>query len=83
MYDVIFYKFAKSKLKKLSLEAQKRILQALERIKIRPFSFIKRKQGTPHFIFRVGNYRLILDIKQNKLIIFVIELGLRKNIYKK
>jgi len=83
MYEIIFYNRAKNQLKKLPPPVQNRILQSLERIKIRPFHFVKRKQGTPYFIFRIGNYRLILDIKNNKLIIFVIELGLRKNIYKK
>ena len=52
-------------------------------IKKKRIDFIKRKQGTPHFILRVGNYRVILDIVNDKLIIFVIEVGLRKNIYKK
>ena len=59
------------------------LLKTLERIRIRPHHFIKRKQGTPYFIFRIGYYRLILDVQNNKLIIFVVELGLRKNIYKK
>jgi len=82
MYEIIFYDKAKNQLKKLPYLIQDRILQSIERIKIRPYHFIKRKEGTPYFIFRVGNYRLILDVKNNKLIIFVVELGLRKNIYK-
>jgi len=83
MYDILFYNKAKNQLKKLPLDTQNRILQTLERIRIRPHHFIKRKQGTPYFIFRIGYYRLILDVQNNKLIIFVVELGLRKNIYKK
>jgi len=83
MYEIIFYDKARSQLKKLSIDLQNRILNSIERIKIRPFHFIKRREGTPYFIFRVGNYRLILDVRKNKLIIFVVELGLRKNIYKK
>tara|TARA_Y100000310_G_C20618882_1_gene782172 strand:- start:154 stop:405 length:252 start_codon:yes stop_codon:yes gene_type:complete len=83
MYDIIFYNKAENQLKKLPIDTQNRILQALERIRIRPHHFVKRKQGTPYFIFRVGFYRLILNIQNNKLVIFVVELGLRKNIYKK
>ncbi len=32
--------------------------------------------------YQIGNYRLIAQIKDNELIILVIELGNRKNIYK-
>jgi len=82
MYDVVFYNKAKVQLSKLASDIQKRILNTLERIKIRPFHFIKRKEGTPYFILRIGNHRAILDVKKEKSIIFVIEVGHRKNIYK-
>jgi len=83
MYEIIFYDKAKNQLKKLPPDLQNRILQSLERIKIRPYHFIKRKEGTPYFILRVGDYRLILDVRKEKVIIFVIEVGHRKKIYKK
>ncbi len=83
MYEIFFYDKAKLQFKKLPLNIQKRIFNSLERIKIRPFSFVKRKQGTPYFILRVGEYRIILDIKSKKLLIIVIEVGHRKKIYKK
>jgi len=82
MYDVIFYNKAKRQLNKLDILLQKRILEVLERIKIRPFHFVKKIVGSPYFRARVGEYRLILDIKKEKLVIIVIELGHRKNIYK-
>ena len=81
MYEIIFYNKAKEKLKKLETKIQKRILNVLERIKIRPFHFVKRKQGTPYYILRIGEHRAILDIRQDKSIIFVIEVGHRKRIY--
>ena len=83
MYTIEFSESAKKQLDKLEINLRKRIVHALERIKIRPHHFIKRKQGTPHFIFRIGNYRAILRIENNRLLIFVIEIGLRKNIYQK
>ena len=82
MYDLVFYDKAKRQLKKLSTHNKERITNALERIRIRPHHFVKKKQGTPYYILRVGEYRVILDIRENRLIIFVIELGHRKKIYK-
>jgi len=82
MYDVVFYNKAKGQLSKLALDIQKRILNTLERIKIRPFHFIKRKEGTSYYILRIGNHRAILDVKKENSLIFVVEVGHRKNIYK-
>ena len=82
MYDLVLYDKAKRQLKKLPIYVKERIINSLERIRIRPYHFVKRKQGTPYYILRVGEYRVILDIRENRLIIFVIELGHRKKIYK-
>jgi len=81
MYSVEFSLTAEKKLYKLELEVQRRIVDVLERIKIRPFHFVKRKQGTLYYILRIGEHRAILDIRQDKEIIFVVEVGHRKKIY--
>jgi len=83
MYKIDFSKKVENQLKKLEENTQARILLALEKIKFSPFSFVKRKQGTPHFILRVGYYRVIVEINSDYQIINVLELGLRGNIYKR
>jgi len=82
MYSVEFTRTAEKQFDKLPNEIQARTIQVLERIKIRPFHFVKRKEGTPYFIMRVGDYRAVLDILMERQIITVIEVGHRKNIYK-
>jgi len=82
MYEVEFSLSAKKQLDKLDNNTKIRIISTLERCRIRPHASIKKLIGSPYFILRIGQYRLILDIKEDKLIIFVIELGHRKNIYK-
>ena len=81
MYSIIFNPFAEKQLKKLDNNLQIRILDVLNRIRIRPHHFIKRLVGSPYFRLRVGDYRIILDIQNDKLVIVVVELGHRKNIY--
>jgi mRNA interferase RelE/StbE len=81
MYSVEFTTTAEKQVYKLPKDIQLRMLRVLERIKIRPFHFVKRKEGTPYFIIRVGEYRAILNIKTNEEKIFVMEVGHRKNIY--
>lgn len=81
MYSVEFTKTGQKQFDKLPKDVQIRILGVLERIRLRPFYFIKRKAGTPYFIMRAGDYRAVLDIKTENLAIYVVEVGHRKNIY--
>jgi len=83
MYEIKFSQTGEKQFLKLPNNAQNRLINILERIKIRPYHFIKRKLGTNYFILRFGDYRAILDIDNKSKIIYVIETGDRKNIYKK
>lgn len=82
MYEVIFSEKAEHQLLKLEKNIQDRIISTLERIKIRPEHFVEKLVGEQGFKLRVGDYRVFLDIDNNKLIILVLELGHRRNIYK-
>ena len=82
MYDIILSDKAKQQLKKLPSEIKNRISTTIERIKIRPYYFIKRIINSPYFRLRVGDYRIILDIKNSELVILVIGIKNRKNVYK-
>ena len=82
MYTLIYTDEFFKRIKKLNKDAQKRIISTLERIRIRPYPHLKKLVGNPYFRLRVGDYRVILDIKENKLIIYVLEVGHRRNIYK-
>lgn len=82
MFDIFFTAESKKFLKKLNEEDSKRIISTLERCRIRPHSYVKKIVSSPYFRLRVGDYRVILDIKAGKLLIIVIEIGHRKNIYK-
>lgn len=82
MFEIEFSKSAEKQLFKLEKDIQKRIVSTLDRIRIRPYPHVKKLVGNPYFRLRVGEYRVILDIRKNKLFIFVVEVGHRKNIYK-
>ena len=83
MYEIIFSQKAKKQLFKLEKNTQERIIAALERIRIRPEDFITKLIGDPGYKLRVGNYRVIMDIDNNNLLILVIKVGHRKEIYKR
>ncbi|HIH15522.1 MAG: RelE protein [archaeon GW2011_AR17] len=81
MYEIVFTDKAKKELKKLDRAIQERILDSLERIRIRPEAYITKLVGDPSYKFRVGDYRILLDIDQERLILLVIKVGHRKNVY--
>ncbi len=82
-YAVVYTPRARKELKSLSQDLQERVFASLERIRIRPRAFVKRLVGSPFYALRVGDHRVILDLKDGKLIILVITLGRRENIYRK
>ena len=81
MYEVEFTNKAEKQLKKLPKDIQERIIAALERARIRPEQFFERLVGETAYKYRVGDYRIIADIYKEKLIILVLKMGHRKNIY--
>lgn len=83
MYSLVYSATALKHLKKLDKEIQIRIISTLERIRVRPYPHVKKLVESPYFRLRVGDYGVILDIKENKLLIFIIEVGHRKKIYSK
>ena len=83
MYEIILSNTAEKQLKKLNKELQKRIIAALQRIRIRPESYVTKLVDDPGYKLRVGDYRVIMDIDKGKLLILVIKIGHRRNIYNK
>ncbi len=81
MYEIILTDIAKKQLSKLERHLQDRITKTLERLRIRPEAHIKKLVDDPGYSIRIGDYRVILDIDNKKLIILVLKLGHRKNIY--
>lgn len=82
MYEIVFTNKALKQISKLDKKTQSRIIAGIEKVRVRPFSFVKRLVGHPFFRLRVGDYRIILDIVKDKVIVWVLEVKHRKNVYK-
>jgi len=81
IYKVIIPPKVKKILDKLNKDIQERILKSLERIRIQPHTYLERLTNSPYYKLRTGDYRAIIDIQKNKLILYVIKVGHRKNVY--
>lgn len=86
IWKVEFHKDAEKELLKLNPEAQKKIIKFLkERISTHknPKQFGKLLKKNLHGLwrYRVTKYRIICQIQDEKLIVLVLKIGHRKNIY--
>ena len=83
MYEIFYTETALKDLKKLDKQMQERIIKVLERIRHNPFKYVRKLQGREDYRLRVGDYRIIMRIDQGKLIILIVAVGHRRNIYKR
>ena len=82
MYELIYSPSVLKQLGKLEHNIKQRMVVALERLRIRPESCnIKKLVGMLGYRFRVGDYRVIFDMEKDKLVILILKIGHRKNIY--
>ena len=80
-YQVLFSDLALKQLGKLDAEVRERIITTIERIRIRPDTYLKKLVGDEGYRLRVGDYRVILDLDKEKLIVLVLRIGHRKNVH--
>ena len=82
-YKVIFTKSVKKDFRKIpKLEVSKILNEIEELAKNSRSSKTKKLKGEKLYRLRVGNYRVIYDIKDNLMLIFVVKLGHRSDIYR-
>ena len=80
-YKILIDKPAQKFILKQQPEQQKRLLKAIAKLPLE--GDIKSMKGHPDFFrLRVGNYRVIYSVHEEQLIIRVITIGNRGDIYK-
>lgn len=82
-WQVIWSEKSIKQLEKIDTKNAQKIYDSVLNCVEDPFRVVMRLTNSPFYRFRVGNYRVILDLQQSKMIIFVVESDLRKRVYKK
>ena len=85
-FSIIYTTRARKDLKQLPPQIAKKCILTISKIKDDPFSFVKKLKGSkqaPLYSFRIGEYRAIMSIQDDRLIVFVLEIGHRSTIYRK
>ena len=79
-YEVKIKPKAIKQLKKLEKNITERILKRIILIKDTPQSFMKKLESKNIWSLRVGDYRILIDIYEDKKIIEIIKVGHRKDV---
>ena len=85
MWDIFFTKKAQKQINALDKTIQSKFKKVIaEKLKTNPALYLEPLLGdmAGYYKFRIGDYRLICEKEEQKLIIIVIEIGHRKEIYK-
>lgn len=85
MYDMKIDKQAIKYIKKADELTRRRLINALTELAESPFSdpHVKRLKGyTNLFRKRVGDLRIIFEVNQGELIVLILKIGSRGDIYK-
>ena len=84
MYTVFIERYAQKQLMKLSVTEIPFIKEAIASLAVnpRPIGY-KKLKGEHAWRIRVGNYRVIYEIYDEQVIVVVITIGHRKDVYRR
>lgn len=85
IYTVEFTKQAAKSLRKLPASVKDSIIKKIEEFAKDPFApqhDVEKMQGSEGYRLRIGNWRIIYELSKHQLLIVVIKIGNRKEVYK-
>jgi len=87
MFQVLYSPGAGKTLQKIPKGIAKRVVESIEDLSRvdDPKRYIKKLKGSlgvPMYSYRVGDYRVILSVNDEVLVIYVIDVGDRSTIYR-
>jgi mRNA interferase RelE/StbE len=72
-WQVIWSEKSVKQLEKIDKKNAQKIYNSVLECVEDPFRVVIRLTSSPFYRMRVGNYRIILDLQQSKMIVFVVE----------
>ena len=85
MYRIVFAKRADKALRKMPRKTANQIRKKLDRIAIAPHAKdnnVTRLQNRPGYRLRVGDWRVIYEIREDELVILILKIGPRGGVYR-
>ena len=82
MYQVVIEKQVQKQLSKISTRDYNNVVEAMKDLanNPRPHGY-KKLKGRPGYRIRIGDYRIMYNINDNILTVFVLAIGNRRDVY--
>ena len=80
-FEIIWSDSAIRQLKKLDRPVVRRIFDKVSELRENPHRYVQKLVNSPYYRLRIGDYRVILDIKEDTLRILILKVGHRGSIY--
>ena len=84
MFTVEYSKEARKVLKSLPADTARIIREKIEHLAVEPFAVnnnVKKLAGRPGYRLRVGDWRVIYEIQDQRVVILVLAIGPRGGVY--
>jgi len=83
-YSIIYKPSAAKAFRKIYPGARERIKEAVEGLAVdpRPQGYIQLAGGAGECRIRVGQYRIVYDIEDHELVVLVLRIGHRREVYR-
>lgn len=83
IYSIEILRAAQKQLSKIERTHQQRIIDAIRELAADPRpSGCKKLSGRPAFRIRIGSFRVIYEIHDKQLLVIVVTIGDRKDVYR-
>ncbi len=82
-FQIEILRSAQKSLSQIQSQDQDRIIEAIRSLADEPRPHgCKKLSGRDAWRIRVGNYRVIYEIRESKLVVLIVDIGHRKEIYR-
>lgn len=83
-YEVRFARPVAKELRRLDRREAKRLVEAAEALADDPRpTGAEKVQGSPYLRIRVGNYRIVYEVRDEELVVLVVKVGHRREVYRR
>lgn len=85
MYHIVFTRQAERSLRKMSRNTARLIRDKLDQLAQDPYARnpnLTRLQGRPGYRLRVGDWRVIYELEEDRLVILVLKIAPRGEVYR-
>ena len=85
-YTIEFVRSARKEFERLPPKARNRVVEALQLLSQNPYSELlkvkKLKDANDVYRIRIGDYRVLYELSNDRLVVLVVKIGHRREIYR-